>query len=288
MPRNTLEPITIGMPQMVPYGLSENWLLRYLGDQHWRIICEALGRKSRDMVDREKNRLYASFVRACWTSTLPLSAFKESDILSGSMEMIRFGEGVFISSTELTGTGRGIISARLASIFTRREGTTNDRLMASAPPLFDQCPIPAVEGVPPFLEEHRLLKSGKLTEHKFMNQLFDTASDVDENTSYETNGYQDFNGASLLYFASYPTIAEICASRTRFVSEHFGFDRFVTRSSPIGRDIFYFGNVNLGDRINCGFALRHIDFGTLAARVDLVRASTETLIGKQFFVRTRP
>jgi probable biosynthetic protein (TIGR04098 family) len=284
----TIEPITIGMPQLAPYGMSENWMLRHVGDIHWQIICDGLRRRSRDMVDNDGNRLYASFVRVRWSSTLPLSAYRESDVVSGSIEMVRYGDGVFVSTAKLLGSERGVISLQLASIFTRREGTGNDRLLASAPPIFDNCPIPSVAVLPAFVEEHRLVRLGRIESHTFMNCAFDIEAGPDEVASYEINGYQDVNGANLLYFASYPTIADVCAARTRFVADEFGVHRFVTGSSPVGRDIFYFGNANLGDRIACKFALRHVDFGTLGARVDLVREETQALIGKQFVIRTRP
>ena len=286
--RQPLEPITLGMPQLGPYGLSENWLLRHLGDGHWGIICEALGRHSRDMVDKDGSRLYASFARVCWTSTLPLSKYRESDGLTGWVEMVRCGDGVFLSTVNLSGTAGGAISARLGSIFTRREGTSNDRLLASAPVIFDNCAIPDVEVTPRFIEEHRLLRAGKSTLHRFMNLDFDTGADAGEAVNYQINGYQDFNGANLLYFASYPTIADICASRTRYVAEQFGFSEFVTGSAPIGRDIFYFGNANLGDWITCTFALNNAPLVGLATRVDLFRTRTGTCIGKQFVVREIP
>jgi probable biosynthetic protein (TIGR04098 family) len=283
-----LAPVTIGMPQMTCYGLSENWLLRHLGDVHWTLICDALGRRSRDMVDRDGNRLYASFVRVSWMSTLPLSAYRESDTLSGSIDIARYGDGMFISTAKLLGSPRGEMDMRLASIFTRREGTANDRLIASAPPIFDDCPIPNVDAIPHFLEQHRVLRAGQLDIHMFMNTAFDIRAPIEETIPYAVNGYYDFNGANLLYFASYPTIADICASQTNFVAENFGFARFVERSSPIGRDTFYFGNANLGDPLTCGFALRHVDFGTIGFQVDLVRSDTGALIGKQFGIRTRP
>src|SRR5688572_29514621 len=100
------------MPQMGPYGLSENWLLRHLGDVHWGIICDALGRHSRDMVDRDNNRLYASFARVNWTSTVPLSRYRESEGLTGWIEMARCGDGVFVSNASLFGSEGGAISAR--------------------------------------------------------------------------------------------------------------------------------------------------------------------------------
>lgn len=286
--QQAFEPITIGMPQLGPCGLSENWLLRHLGDVHWQIICNALGRQSRDMIDVAGNRLYASFVRVCWSSTVPLSAYRESTQLHGSTEMIRCGDGIFLSTSSLLGSEGGAISARLASLFTRREGTENDRLLASAPPIFDTCPIPDIGAAPPFLDAHRLLRAGKTAEHLFMNFVFDTTQPVFETASYRINGYQDFNGANLLYFASYPTIADICASRTRYVTDEFGFARFVTGSSPLGRDIFYFGNANLGDSISCGFSLGATDAVAFSMQVDMSRGEGGALISKQFVVRQRP
>jgi probable biosynthetic protein (TIGR04098 family) len=286
--RRDLEPVTIGMPQMGPYGLSENWLLRHLGDVHWQIICEALGRHSRDMVDREQHRLYASFARASWTSTVPLSRYRESEGLTGWIEMVRYGDGMFVSTASLFGAEGGAITTRLASIFTRREGLTNDRLLASAPVIFDDCAIPDAGTTPRFVEEHRLLRGGKSPVHSFMNLRFETDTETEEATNYQINGYQDFNGANLLYFASYPTIADICASRTHYVAEQIGFTEFVTKSSPIGRDIFYFGNANLGDWITCAFQINNTALLGLAARVDLFRTKTSVCIGKQFVVREVP
>jgi probable biosynthetic protein (TIGR04098 family) len=284
-----VSPVAIGMPQLGPDGLSENWLLRHLGDLHWKMICDGLGRRSRDMVDQQGNRLYASFVRVRWHSTVPLSGYRESDELESRISMSRCGDGVFISTAELTGSEGGIISAQLASMFTRRESTTNDRLVASAPPMVNACPIPDLDVMPPFVEEHRRLRTGKTVEHSFMSFKFDTTAPGDDTAAYQINGYQDFNGANLLYFASYPTIADLCASRTLYVAEHFGFQAFVSQASPIGRDIFYFGNANLGDSILCQFRFREENFaGLLAARVDMVRRESGTLIGRQFVVRRLP
>jgi probable biosynthetic protein (TIGR04098 family) len=285
--RQALPPVLIGMPQMGPCGLSENWLLRYLGDVHWQIICDGLNRRSRDMVDDAGNRLYASFARVRWSSTVPLSGYRESDNLTGTIEMLRFGGGVFVSTSQIFGE-QGTISATLASIFTRREGILNDRLVVSAPPIFGACPIPNTDESPAFLEEHRSIKAGKSKIHRFMDRAFETDSPADEVTSYQTNGYQDFNGANLLYFVSYPTIADICVSRTSLIAKQFGYARFVEGSSPLGRDIFYFGNANLGDWISCGLKLMNVDETSMSARVDLVRAASGALIGKQFVARGRP
>lgn len=205
------------------------------------------------------------FARVRWTSTVPFSKFRESDSLGGCVEMVRSGDGVFLSTASLFGSEGGTISAQLASIFTRREGVLNDRLLALAPVIFDDCAIPDMDVTPTFLDEHRQLRAGKSPVHNFMNSTFEITTEADEATNYQINGYQDFNGANLLYFASYPTIADVCASRTHYVAEQFGLLEFVTRSSPIGRDIFYFGNANLGDWITCAFKLKNSPLVGLAA-----------------------
>jgi probable biosynthetic protein (TIGR04098 family) len=286
--RHKINSIDIGMPQLGPYGLSENWLLRHLGDAHWSIICKALDRRSRDIVDEDGNRLYASFARARWTSTKPLSGYRESDRLEGSMEMVCFGDGVFLSSTEL-GDGIDMITVQLASIFTRREAAdSNDRLLASLPPIPETGLIPSVETAPSFLTEHRLLRSNKLPSLTFMGERFDLPSEFAEYGTYKTNGYLDFNGANLLYFASYPTISDICESQTRYVKNCFGFDAFVTRASPMGRDIFYFGNANLGDSIQCTFRWGAATSSVITTRPELFRSADKICISKQFVVRERP
>ena len=68
---------TLSMPQLLSGGLSENWLLKELGDIHWKMISENLDAKSDSIVDSNGERLYASFVRLQWISNENLFSFKE-------------------------------------------------------------------------------------------------------------------------------------------------------------------------------------------------------------------
>jgi probable biosynthetic protein (TIGR04098 family) len=45
--------VQVGMPQMALGYLSENWLLKELGDLHWDKLCSSLQRKSNDLVDSQ-------------------------------------------------------------------------------------------------------------------------------------------------------------------------------------------------------------------------------------------
>src|SRR5690606_41641838 len=51
------ESVEIRMPQMANSALSENWLLKYLGDYHWQLLSKAYKLKSSEFADENGNRL---------------------------------------------------------------------------------------------------------------------------------------------------------------------------------------------------------------------------------------
>jgi probable biosynthetic protein (TIGR04098 family) len=282
--RRDIGPLLIGMPQLGPYGLSENWLLRHVGDLHWQMICEGLGELSRDIRDEQGHRLYASFIRVMWNATEPLSRFGESDSLSGTIKMVRYGDGLFDSETTLE-VASASLSVRMASLFSRREKEdSNEKLLPATPPIPAGCAIPDLELVPQFVSDHRLLRTGRLARLGLRGETFDVAEAPAEALRYPINGYFDFNGAHLLYFASYPTIADICLSRSKTASS-IGFERFVTQFSPVARDVFYFGNADLNDAIDCALVSHADGAKRLRCRADMTRASDGMLIARQFVLR---
>ena len=54
--------LTVGMPHMVPNRLSEVELLKCLGGFQWDSIARRLGQRSSEIVNGQRERLYASFV----------------------------------------------------------------------------------------------------------------------------------------------------------------------------------------------------------------------------------
>jgi probable biosynthetic protein (TIGR04098 family) len=282
--RREIGPLLISMPQLGPYGLSENWLLRHLGDLHWQVICDALGELSRDIRDEQGNRLYASFIRVTWAASQQLSGFGESSSLHGWMEMVRYGDGLFDSNTRLQ-VADAWISVRMASLFSRREKeNSNERLLPASPLLPVECAIPDMEVMPDYLTEHRLLRTERLASLELQGEKFELADPPIETVRYPINGYFDFNGANLLYFASYPTIADICLSGSE-AARSVGFERFVTQCSPTGRDVFYFGNANLDDSIDCAITSGRKVGNRTRCRVDMFRTSDRMCISRQFVLR---
>jgi probable biosynthetic protein (TIGR04098 family) len=65
--------------------------------------------------------------------------------------------------------------------------------------------------------------------------------------SFEPSPYIDYNGAGLLYFAAYPTIADTI--ERRLIAKHKLADPardWAAQSSTVARDVFYYRNLDLG------------------------------------------
>src|SRR5690606_4166475 len=80
---------------------------------------------------------------------------------------------------------------------------------------------------------------------------FDLESqDLGLQKTYQPSPYFDFNGAHLLYYASYPTITD---SMERLIVQESGFDigesDWSLVTSTQARDIFYYRNINLNDSV---------------------------------------
>ena len=74
----------IRMPQMANSALSENWLLKEMGDIHWELLSSGLEQKSSEFKDDIGNRLYATFVRINY-SLSRLNLFLENEIEVGKI-----------------------------------------------------------------------------------------------------------------------------------------------------------------------------------------------------------
>jgi probable biosynthetic protein (TIGR04098 family) len=61
---------------------------------------------------------------------------------------------------------------------------------------------------------------------------------------YEILPIHDINGVGLLYFAAYPAISDICEQR--FMGQG---PRWAARASTVERDVYYFANCDIGDRL---------------------------------------
>jgi probable biosynthetic protein (TIGR04098 family) len=261
-------------------------MLRHFGDVHWRLICDDLGVRSAEVVDHTGDRLYASFVRARWTASAPLSDIRESDELSAKTDMVRAGPTIFMSSSRIK-AGSVAIDLRLASSFARRNRHgRNDRLLAAIPMFDGRGYIPNVQRTPEFIQAHRLLRKDSGAGVELLGETMSQENCKWETVEYELTGYYDFNGAKLLYFASYATIADICLSKTSHAMAIGGRYEFVTSTAPSARDIFFFGNADLFDSL-IGAVARSESKEKDRYVIALRRRSDNECISLQFCVRQK-
>jgi probable biosynthetic protein (TIGR04098 family) len=219
----------LNMPQMALGGLSESWVFKEFGDIHWSILAKGLRRPSHLLQDGNGERLYATFIRFQLESTCALASFRENERVQFDASMSRYGAGIYFSDATASGES-GTVRARLASSFSKAETQgSNTSLIKGVPDLPPDCNIPALAALPEFARDYRARRSENLAQSIF-------------ECEYEIIPSYDINGVGLLYFAAYPTINDICATR------HAG-RSFATQYSTVYRDVFYYGNSDPDDTL---------------------------------------
>jgi probable biosynthetic protein (TIGR04098 family) len=225
-----IERVELGMPQMAMRGLSESWLLKALGDLHWRLIAAALRQRPRDIADAAGNRLYPTFTRLRFVSDVPLTGYGEGETLTLHSALSHFGPGIFFSEASVAGEEGRRLRVELMSSFAWRGAAGNIDLQRGQPVLPDDCPAIALEAMPEFGRRYRERRESR-----------DALPPVLARERYELVPAYDINGVGLLYYAAYPMIADICEARAA------GRDAAaVMASSTVERDICYFANADAG------------------------------------------
>ena len=221
----------INMPHMAMGGLSESWLFKEMGDLHWALITQGLGEPSSQLADANGARLYPTFTRIRFRSSVPLTGFHENDALHATGTIARYGASYFFSELRFAAGDRRI-DARLMSTFTKRTAEdSNVALLKGQPVIRKDCAIPVIEEQPAFAAAFR--------EHRAANER-----PSDHAHEYALQPNHDINGVRLLYFAAYPMIADLCEEAGQGDPVRWHMARSVT-----ARDIFYAANCDIGDRI---------------------------------------
>jgi probable biosynthetic protein (TIGR04098 family) len=224
------EAVELGMPEMALSGLSESWLMKALGDWHWRMTAASLGTRTVDMRDGSGARLFPAFTRIRFVSSAPLAAYEEGERLGIDAALTRYGSGIFFSRIAIDGGSGRTIMAELMSSFASRPGTDGSAraLRRGEPVLPDPCDVPAHFEMPSFGVEFARRRLAK-----------DAARPVLARAPYALVPHYDINGLGLLYCAAYPLIADTCQMRARADG-----DAWAARTSTIERDVCYFANAD--------------------------------------------
>lgn len=217
------------MPRMMMSGLSESWLLKEACAIHWSNIARGLGTTTDAIVDDTGGRLYATVTRCRFEGSVPLSAFSENEKFGVELTATRSGAAMFFGDGELTSQSGRIRISLMTSFAKFGESGANVSLLKGHPVLAETCTIPSLSELPDLVGEYRLLRARTDPEPVFT-------------VEYEVQPPHDINGIGLLYFAAYPIIADLCASK-------YASTRCMTEFATVRRDVSYFGNADPGETL---------------------------------------
>lgn len=273
----------IRIPQMANSALSENWLLKEMGDMHWEMLGLGLEQKPSGFTDNYGNRLYAAFVRVNYAIS-PLDHFKENDILQLNSQIKRFGNFSYYSAIKGQ-SGNKHLNANMMTSFSARKSNDNAQISKSNP---DEKinHIEELSATPEFYNEHRLVKKGMVNEIISGEYIFKITDTVIESNKHSINPHYEINGVGLLYFASFPMIADECTSA--FLKTTMGIEDYDATYYTTYRDIFYFANCNANDSIKVNLnSIEHLDGNRLQMTTSLYRESDNKLMARVMTVKQK-
>jgi len=263
--------LRVGMPQLDAGGLSENWLLRHAGDLHWEAIGRRLLATSDEICGDGGERLYPTFVAVRARYDVPLAAVRENDVLDAAIEVVPCGRacahGRFVAGVR----GRRF-ELELLSAFARREAHGALRMALPAARLAARWT--PLESDPPIARLARAARRGEPLVDDHCGPSLETGHTPLGQIRYEPSPYADYNGAGLLYFASYVTIADTAERRMVGALELAdpSAPDWALHTSPVQRDVFYYANLPLGQPLTVELLAFERDRGAVRTRVRLRRA----------------
>lgn len=248
-----------GMPNLSLLGLSENWLLKECGHQHWLALSELLGYASPEFRDKQGSPAYAAFV-ALDLSKACLGLVKENDRFEIRTQIAMTGKARFTSIQEVVLKGGVIGCMTLMSTLVKRQQKGNNQSVTRAQLIEVECTLELSPDIAQKAAEihdqaRKLRSTSPCLPELWSKRLEFPVS----NLSGSPGSFRavvpvmpcpnsDFNGAGFLYFANFQQLVDRVEWQALLGSE--------SESSEIShfwstshRQIFYRGNVNVGDRV---------------------------------------
>ena len=239
--------IRIGMPQLDVGGLSEGWLYRTCGDLHWEAIGRELGVSSDGFRAEAGQRLYPTVVALRARYGAPLAAVNENDVLAAKVSVIPCGRACAHGRIDLTIAGRRS-SVELLTTFAVHEPGGDLRMAVPAPELAARWVV-ASDAPPELMRLAKAARAGQSLDDDFCGRSLRPPGPALGRFEYEPSPYGDYNGAGLLYFASYVTIADTAERR---LVQRLGLSPrprtdWALATSAVRRAVFFYANLALGE-----------------------------------------
>ncbi|MBR9884901.1 MAG: hypothetical protein GYB21_15150 [Oceanospirillales bacterium] len=239
-----------GMPNLSLCGLSENWLLKECGNQHWLALADLFGLALPAFKAQDGSPVYAAFV-AVKLADAHLQLIDENDRFTIETHLAPAGRARFFSSHRVLCNGRECARVDMLSTQVSRRETGNNQSVT-------RTELPAALSANSHSDDLLRLKAKAITlsesTKQFRAEQWQEWHGLKPDRSLTLPGivhhpcpHNDFNGADFLYFANFQASAD---------RAEWAWNRNRQLWQTCDRQLNYYGNINIGDAL-------HLEFSTL-------------------------
>jgi probable biosynthetic protein (TIGR04099 family) len=245
--------LLLGMPQLDACGLSENWLQKTCGDRHWQALARLSGRPPADWRDTRGDRVYAAFSHLR-LSHARLDAAREGERLAITTRLQAAGRSQAHSRHRLSMQGQVIGVLDLLSSFVARAAPRSNRAVRRIEGLLPAA-TPSAEAAA-LHERARALRTSWRA----------GADPQGPALVVHPCPRHDFNGAGLLYFASFGAWADRALWQ---------WGQLTPRLRVTERECSFLGNADPGEAMCVRLLAAKADGPTLRWRLQLSSVADE-------------
>lgn len=240
-----------GMPQLSYAGLSENWLLKECGHRHWLGLAELNNQELPEFFDLSGNKAYAAFT-ALKIKSKSLEGIDENQSFSIRSEVARVGPARYLGEHTVTSRSFQCAHVTMLSTFVFRREFKNNQSVTRASFKAEPTEFNGDrEGLDEWLAFAKMARSGNWVEHMGIKRYYTGKKHA---LTYTPCPHSDFNGANFLYFASFQNYID------KAEWEWFRDDELWALDS---RELYYYGNINVGDSLTITLGSVEISTDTL-------------------------
>jgi probable biosynthetic protein (TIGR04098 family) len=243
---NTRLSLELGMPLLGRHNLSENALLKVIGNDRWRQIQELGGVRTSLIRDDAGSRLYATFyyVEITLSPQRPLGAYGENDIVEFDTDLAHY-EKVYLDGKHRL-ADNAFFLIRTSNVFIYQERGPS-KLSLAIPENMDFAGISALPAQPDSLA---LCREAKL-QGSFLEKEADDVPLFEgwRECIYELDPDRDMNGAGLIYFANFVCFMDVSERRILSSLPVPMPPSMLDARSTYLRRIGYYGNAQASDQL---------------------------------------
>lgn len=238
------ERVRLGMMQLGHQGVSEQWLLRFCGDQHWALLAGAMGQDRAVFQDEAGRPIYAAFCATDLRLGPPQPGLLGADAMLHSRLFAVSGSQTG-SIHQLVAGGTLLAELSMISTFVGHDATrSNHRILRRLPQ--HEAALPPAPAALTDLAERSRQRARALRQAPPLNAA----------PSITPNPALDFNAVGLMYFPAFSRIA---------AEAEWALHR--SMAALARREVTYLGNLNAGEALMVEAAPGRVQIARLDGQV---------------------